>query len=241
MTGLQPNTTYYIRAYAKNAYGVSFSSVAKKVKTQLVCGQNLTDHRGNVYETIIIAGKCWTKQNMRCNYYDDVLDWTATGTHITTVSSDTGYMSTTTRYAYYPNNNSSNVSSYGLLYNWPAATGYGLGSSSSTVVGANTVTAKGVTQGICPRGWHVPTRDEFTLVSSNYPNYYEAFINSPAGKRLIYFYVEFGNFLYLWSSEEDSYYNNYAWAYDFYYNDSHSCHNSYHDKSDGYSVRCVKD
>ena len=241
MTGLSSNTTYYIRAYAKNAYGVSFSSLAKTVKTKLTCGQNLTDQQGNAYGTVSIGGKCWTRQNMKANKYDDQLNWSTAGTGTAlTVITGTGNISTTSRYAYYPNNNnsSSNVSSYGYLYNWPAATGYGLGSSSSVICRTNTVTAQGKTQGICPRGWHVPTTAELTTLRNNISGYYSYF-NSPAGRRLYTgTYTEFNSFLNLWSCTE--YNTTIAWGN--WFDITHStCGDNSPQKSEALSVRCVQD
>jgi uncharacterized protein (TIGR02145 family) len=84
------------------------------------------------------------KENLRTTKYangTDIIQGTTT--------------STTTAYWYYPNNNVSNVATYGLLYNWPAVMN---GSTSSN---AN---PSGV-QGICPTGWHVPSDAEWTQLT----------------------------------------------------------------------------
>jgi hypothetical protein len=86
------------------------------------------------------------------------------GTQITlktTVGADN--MSATTPYRYYPVNNSSNFTNYGYLYNWPAA--YGLGITNYPT-GTDMVTSQGKNQGVCPRGWHLPTYTELGNLKS---------------------------------------------------------------------------
>ena len=106
----------------------------------------VTDIDGNIYNTVMIGTQCWMKENLRTTRYSN-------GTSIT-LSSNT---STTTAYRCYPNDNASNVPTYGYLYNWPAVMG------TSTSSDAN---PSGV-QGICPTGWHVPSYAEW-LQLTNY-------------------------------------------------------------------------
>ena len=103
----------------------------------------VTDIDGNVYNTVQIGGQCWMRENLRTTKF-------ANGTSIPqgfTSSSTTGYW-------YYPNNDSTNKETYGLLYNWKAA----MHNSSSS-----DATPSGV-QGICPNGWHIPSSSEFTIL-----------------------------------------------------------------------------
>ena len=101
----------------------------------------ITDYDGNVYNTVQIGNQCWMKENLRATHY-------ANGTSITLGNST----STTTGYYYYPDDNASNVSTYGFLYNWKAV----MGSFSSSSANPSGV------QGICPNGWHVPSDAEWT-------------------------------------------------------------------------------
>ena len=69
--------------------------------------------------------------------------------------------------AYYVNGNSSNTTSYGLLYNWNAAvdtfnTAYGETSTNSNSSNAVSVAFTSHRRGICPQGWHVPSNAEWT-------------------------------------------------------------------------------
>ena len=239
ISGLQSNTTYYILPYAKNSYDVGFGNEVKVVRTKLTCGSTLKDQQGNTYNTINIGGKCWTRQNMKVTKYDNVENWSTSGTGTSiSIISGTGSISTTSRYAYNPNNNSSNVSGYGYLYNWPAATGYGLGSSSSMILRTNTVTAQGKIQGICPRGWHIPTTSELTTLRNNISGYYSYF-NQPAGKRLYNGnYTEFNTMLNLWSCTESD--ASYAWG-NWIYPGNSACGDFTNEKSTAVSVRCVQD
>lgn len=100
----------------------------------------VTDIDNNTYNTVRIGDQCWMKENLRTTRYAD-------GTTIALGSST----STTTKYRYYPNNDESNVATYGYLYNWNAV----MGASSSSSANPSGV------QGICPDGWHVPSNAEF--------------------------------------------------------------------------------
>jgi uncharacterized protein (TIGR02145 family) len=104
-----------------------------------------TDARdGNVYRTVTIGDQVWMAENLR--YLPGV------------VGPDAG--STTTPY-YYVNNYSgaivseakalSNYTTYGALYNWPAA----------MAGGASSIENPSGVQGVCPEGWHLPSTAEW--------------------------------------------------------------------------------
>jgi uncharacterized protein (TIGR02145 family) len=72
--------------------------------------------------------------------------------------------SATTAYYYYPGS-PDNVPTYGLLYNWSAA---------MKNEGSSDTDPSGV-QGVCPHGWHLPSRTEWNQMSdyvSSQPAYY---------------------------------------------------------------------
>ena len=116
------------------------------------CGKStISDVDNNVYETVSIDNQCWTKQNLRVSRYNDnsPIDLDASG-------STNGYtppQSWSTRisgaYTIYANESSTltngNASNYGYLYNWYAATD---------------------SRKLCPKGWHVPTDGEWTLLTN---------------------------------------------------------------------------
>ena len=257
MTGLSPNTTYYVKAYATNSQGTSYG-VAQTFTTTASsnCPSAVTDYDGNTYSTVQIGSQCWMKQNLRTTHYAD-------GTSITL---GIGTSSTTTAYRYYPNNSSSNVSTYGYLYNWKAV----MRNSSSSSANPSGV------QGICPNGWHVPSDAEWTQLTNyvsgqtqyqcnnssgniakalasttgwnsssntcavgNNPssNNSTGFSALPAGYFNDFYYV-FGNRAILWSATElsgtNAYYRGLNYSDAFVFGGSFS-------KYYGYSVRCVRD
>ena len=81
----------------------------------------MTDALGNQYETVVIGSQCWTKSNLRY----------AVGT-----SGDAAMAISADEPMYYevPDQD---VTTYGYIYNWPAALQ------------------------VCPSGWHLPTKAEF--------------------------------------------------------------------------------
>ena len=100
----------------------------------------VSDYDGNVYNTVQIGEQCWIKENVRSTHYSD-------GTLIALGAETSG----TVPYRYYPNNDSTVVSTYGYLYNWSALM-HGATSSYATPSGV---------QGVCPVGWHVPSQPEW--------------------------------------------------------------------------------
>ena len=145
MAGLQPGTTYYVRAYATDNHGITaYGTVMTFVTTGQApfrCGTStVSDYDGNVYTTIVMGSQCWTRQNIRTTHYAD-------GTSIPLSSSN----SDVAPCRHWPDNDSSIVETYGCLYNWPAAMH---GSTSSANI------PSGVT-GVCPVGWHVPSFAEW--------------------------------------------------------------------------------
>ena len=129
------------------------------------CG-TVTDIDGNTYNTIQIGTQCWMKENLKVTKYAD-------GSPIpvgTTTSSSVAYL-------YYPNNSSTNVATYGYLYNWRAVMGNSPSSSANP---------SGI-QGVCPTGWHVPSDAELTTLTdyiSAQPSYHFSVTASYIGKAL---------------------------------------------------------
>lgn len=60
----------------------------------------VTDIDGNIYNTVMIGTQCWMKENLRTTRYSNYVS----------IALGSG--------RYYPDDNSSNVSTYGCLYNW---------------------------------------------------------------------------------------------------------------------------
>lgn len=125
----------------------------------------VTDHEGNVYNTVKIGNQCWTRENLR-----------------TTTSPSTGtYLvkpwfsfSVTGKKACWSHNDSATYApmNYGLLYNWNAAvdtfnTAFGETSANDDYQNIQSVTFIGSRRGICPAGWHLPSDSDW-LQLKNY-------------------------------------------------------------------------
>ena len=125
-----------------DALQYSLDSLRQVVENEhFECGTStLKDRDGNVYHTVKIGNQCWMRDNLRSTHYDD-------GTVIAVRSS----ISSTAPYRYYPNNDENNVATYGYLYNWTAVM------RESVSGGVN----HSVVQGVCPIGWHVPSKEEW--------------------------------------------------------------------------------
>ncbi|TSA29402.1 MAG: hypothetical protein D4R67_02035 [Bacteroidetes bacterium] len=132
LTGLTPNTTYYMRAYATNSKGTGYGN-EKTFSTLPETPGTVSDIDGNVYHTVAIGSQVWLKENLKVTRYRK-------GETVYFVSGDSEW-STMEKGAYCNyDKNPTHGETYGHLYNWYAASGL---------------------EGICPEGWHVPTDTEW--------------------------------------------------------------------------------
>ena len=146
--GLADSTIYYVRAYVTNDIGtfygneISFTTLPSPRDGQ-PCAINFVDYDGNSYNTVQIGRQCWMKENLRTKHY-------ANGTILTRMTStSTSYSSVPAYYSYdYEEDNNS------VFYNQVC-----VGSSSANL------NPSGV-QGICPTGWHVPSKAEWEQLTS---------------------------------------------------------------------------
>lgn len=216
----------------------------------------VTDVDGNTYKAVKLGNQVWMAENLRTTHYAD-------GTSIALG----GSTSTTTAYRYCPDNSSSNVNTYGYLYNWPAVMHNSSHSSNNP---------SGV-QGICPNGWHVPSCAEWTQMEdyvSSHRQYVCGSDDKYVAKALAYTtgwnsssktcavgdnpstnnatgfsavpagyysgsYMGFGNNAYFWFSTEID--NRNAQYRGLYYGNAYVDWGRKFEKSEGFSVRCVKD
>jgi len=141
ITGLQANTTYYVRAYATNSAGTAYGNVmslktnsgtASKpyLNPNLTYG-TVTDIDGNEYATIKIGNQTWMAENLKVTRYND-------GEEIPHLREQDWFNISTGARSFYGLNIANNEI-YGTLYNGNAV----------------------LTGKICPKGWHVPTDDEW--------------------------------------------------------------------------------
>ena len=103
------------------------------------CPISVSDGDGNPYNTVAVAGYCWTQSNLHALHYAD-------GTTPIAKSLVYGDLAT-------------NESLYGRLYTWYSAMGVPEDGSAMPTPDAN-----GYVQGICPDGWHIPTSTEMAAL-----------------------------------------------------------------------------
>lgn len=241
LTALNGNTTYYVRAFARNSVGIgygnviSFTTLAGTIFNQSFNYGYLVDQEGNNYQTIIIGSQEWMAENLRTTTY-------ANGDPIPNETDGIQWQSLTTGAWVHYNNESQYENPYGNLYNW------------YTVVDPRNV---------CPTGWHVPSDDEWTVLtdylggtavaggkmkstgtqywqSPNTAATNESGFSGLAGGQLIDLgnFNRLGEYGYWWSSNESSTTN--AWCRAM----SHTNGNAVRGgvpKMWGYSVRCIRD
>ncbi len=98
----------------------------------------LSDYDGNIYNTILVGTQCWMKENLKTTTYRN-------GTPIDFPGTDAlaWQNNTTGAYAWYGHDVLwKNI--YGALYNWYAVNN---------------------TNGLCPEGWRIPSKDELTALA----------------------------------------------------------------------------
>lgn len=132
-TGLVDGT---YRVYAKDAAGNL--SGASTDNVTIVSG--LVDIDGNEYSTVVIGTQHWMAENLKVTKYRNGNNITDTTDNNTLWNNDTSGA-----YSVYDNDDTTNLDSYGRLYNW-----YAVDNSSGRY--------------ICPEGWHIPSTDEYNVL-----------------------------------------------------------------------------
>jgi uncharacterized protein (TIGR02145 family) len=147
MSGLQPSTDYYVRAYATNSAGTAYGnevSFTTSVISEIIFNPDLTygtvsDADGNIYRTIMIGTQLWMAENLKTTKYSD-------GTSLPEVADNTAWGNLITGgYSWYNNDVSTFKVIYGALYNWYAVTD---------------------NRNLCPSGWHVPSSEDWNILAS---------------------------------------------------------------------------
>lgn len=137
VTGLTPNTTYYVRAYATNGVGTSYGNTVS-VSTPLV--DPIMDADGNIYQSVTIGNQTWLTENLKTTRYRN-------GDLIGTTSSvyQSVEYETSPKYQWAYEGNESYVSTYGRYYTW-------------FVINDS--------RNIAPTGWHVATEPEWATLQN---------------------------------------------------------------------------
>ncbi len=148
---LDTSTTYeyfaFVYSINDSLYGdtISFTTYSYPICPGLPTFVDIRDNE--VYSTVLIGNQCWMKENLR---------------YLPIISSVSNYESVPKYFVYgYTGNDlneaktQTNYLLYGVLYNWKAALD-GIVNSSSVPSGL---------KGICPKGWHLPSQNEFLILS----------------------------------------------------------------------------
>lgn len=107
-------------------------------------GGTVTDVDGNVYHTVTIGNQTWMIENLKTTHYND-------STAIPMVTDSAAWTNLKIPgYCWYNNDSVSYKNTYGALYNWYAVNTFKL----------------------APKGWHVPTVDEWSTLENNVTVYY---------------------------------------------------------------------
>ncbi len=229
LTDLEIGTTYYVRAYATNSQGTAYGS------TMIfeTLGNTFTDSRDdNVYKMVTIGDQIWMAENLR---YLPSITVPGTGSKTTPHYYVYGYDNTIVSNA----KASANYTTYGVLYNWPAAVN------------------------ACPTGWHLATDAEWAELIQNMggtsiagsklkengtahwqsPNAgttnETGFTALPGGYRgADGSFSSIAGYGYWWSATENN--TGASWSHSMAY-DSNNVYRSSDEKDYGFSVRCVRD
>jgi len=135
MSGLAPNTTYFVRAYATNSAGTAYGSTMSFTTADSII-TTVTDIDGNVYQTITIGTQVWMLENLKVTRYRN-------GDTIANITDNTLWSGLT--YGAYCDydNDTTNANTYGRIYNWFAVAD---------------------SRQLAPAGWHVASDAEWNVL-----------------------------------------------------------------------------
>ena len=217
------------------------SSSCKKKETvtdSVTSDGTVTDIDGNVYHTVSIGTQIWMVENLKTTKYNN-------GISIPYVPDDNAWnLLTTPGYCWFAGDPVSNKNRYGGLYNWFAVN----------------------TGRLAPTGWHVPAETDWALLTTylggetvaggkmKYPGTVEegtgywhtpnagatnesGFLAYPGGLRIIGVFDNNGYNGYWWSATEGG--SSSGWTRKLFNNDA-VISTAIGDKTEGLSVRCVK-
>jgi len=125
---------------SRNLFCLFLFSYSIIIAQEFRCGVEKVYYADKLYNTVLIDNQCWLRENL------DV------GVMIAGVNNPTDNK-TIEKHCF--NNDISNCEKFGGLYHWLEAMQY---------------TRREGVQGICPRGWHLPTRDEIENLRTSVNN-----------------------------------------------------------------------
>lgn len=138
LTGLNANTTYYMRAYATNSSGTGYGEELQFTTQEEYAGETVTDIDGNIYPVVEIGTQKWMGKNLKTTKYNDNIPIDYPGDDNSAWSNNTSGA-----YAWF-SNDIANKAVYGALYNWFAVE----------------------TGKLCPAGWNVATDNDWKVLEA---------------------------------------------------------------------------
>ncbi len=236
-TNLDPDTKYYLRAYAINKAGIAYGNQLEFTTThdfgQIIFNDGLTygtvtDIDGNPYKTVQIGSQVWMAENLKTKRLND-------GTPIPEITGNADWSNQNSlSFCWYKNSESTYKAIFGALYNWYAVN----------------------TGKLCPIGWYVPGGFPSTALGAQmkevgtthwpYPNSgatnETGFTSIPGGYRNLYGEFELmGDQAYWWTATR---YNNPEQPNSAYFryqvSSDDGVHAMFARNVTGFSVRCVK-
>lgn len=122
----------------------------KKIFTLLALVFTLIAQAQTSKSIVNIGNQIWSSSNLDVSTYKD-------GTPIPQVTDPTEWKNLTTGAWCYYNNDKSNNAVYGKLYNWYAVAG---------IYDADSLSNPTLRKKLAPEGWHIPTIDEWTTLTT---------------------------------------------------------------------------
>lgn len=229
LTGLQSNTTYYVRAYATNNGGTAYGGTVS-----FTTRNGMIDADGNVYHVVTIGAQTWTVENLKTTKYND-------GTAIPLVTEASAWANLTTPgFCWYNNNEALNKNTYGGLYNWYAVnTGKLAPTGWHVATDAEWTTLTDYLGGASYGGKLKETGTVHWIEPNTGATNETGFTALPAGSRdNTGIFDNLGYYSIWWSSTEIS--STDAW-YLFIYSPQTQVQRFSIFKKDGFSIRCIKD
>lgn len=140
LMSLANNTNYYVRAYGTTSEGTFYGDqlIFSTLNKLYSNGSAVIDVDGNTYQSIVINGKQWMKENLNVSKYRN-------GDVIPEVTDMVEWDALTTGAWCYFENTTENGTTYGKLYNWYAIND---------------------PRGLAPTGWHIPSDAEWTSLTN---------------------------------------------------------------------------
>ena len=132
ISGLLPNSSYYVRAYATDSSGTFYGNTVRFTTASGGSGV-VTDIDGNLYHSASIGNQVWLLENLKVTHFRN-------GDVIPNIINNNTWASLVVPAWSSYQNDPLHVADYGLLYNWHVVSD---------------------SRGIAPQGWHIATESEW--------------------------------------------------------------------------------